>query len=564
MLLAGSDLLEGLHTVVLDEVHFLQDPYRGGVWEEVLVLSPARGPLRLPLGHRRQRAGAGGLAAFGARRHGRDRRAPAPHRPAPPLRRAPARGRGDAPARPCSTRRSPAARGSASTRRCAGPCRAARRTGTPRARARACPFRAPLRTELVDELDAAEHAAGHRLHLQPGRLRRRGAPGRPRRAPPDRAQERTAIRAGRRTHGSSRSATRTSASSATTSGSRASRRASPRTTPAWCRSSARRSRSASPPGCSRSSSPPRPCRSGINMPARSVVIERFTKFGGAGRATLTSGEYPQLTGRAGRRGLDEEGHAVVAWSTETTFAEVARSPRRRRRTCARRSGPPTTSRSTSSRASTATTASEVLHRSFAQWQARKPDLLTAPARPPASAVLEQLGYVDGWSLTPAGRARRASTTRPTSWSPRRSAATCSTGLEPSVLAGVLSCRGLRAAAGPPRARPPARASGSGKRRGPARRTAWARSATADLRRRSEALGALAERIRAIEEVHLVPAPASRRPGLATAVTSWARGASFATALGGGRPRRRRAGPWRLRPHHEVRGRPGPAGRPPAA
>ena len=40
MLLAGSDLLEGLHTVVLDEVHFIQDRYRGGVWEEVLVLSP--------------------------------------------------------------------------------------------------------------------------------------------------------------------------------------------------------------------------------------------------------------------------------------------------------------------------------------------------------------------------------------------------------------------------------------------------------------------------------------------------------------------------------------------
>ena len=40
MLLAHSDLLAGLHTVVLDEVHFIQDPYRGGVWEEVLVLSP--------------------------------------------------------------------------------------------------------------------------------------------------------------------------------------------------------------------------------------------------------------------------------------------------------------------------------------------------------------------------------------------------------------------------------------------------------------------------------------------------------------------------------------------
>ena len=63
---------------------------------------------------------------------------------------------------------------------------------------------------------------------------------------------------------------------------------------------------------------------GINMPARTVVIERFTKFGGAGRATLTSGEYAQLTGRAGRRGLDAEGHAVVLWSPETPLAEVAR------------------------------------------------------------------------------------------------------------------------------------------------------------------------------------------------------------------------------------------------
>ena len=67
MLLAGSDLLEGLHTVVLDEVHFIQDPYRGGVWEEVLVLSPARGPLRMPLGHGQQRQRARRLAALGAR-----------------------------------------------------------------------------------------------------------------------------------------------------------------------------------------------------------------------------------------------------------------------------------------------------------------------------------------------------------------------------------------------------------------------------------------------------------------------------------------------------------------
>ena len=40
MLFAGSPLLDGLAVVVLDEVHYLQDPYRGSVWEEVLVLAP--------------------------------------------------------------------------------------------------------------------------------------------------------------------------------------------------------------------------------------------------------------------------------------------------------------------------------------------------------------------------------------------------------------------------------------------------------------------------------------------------------------------------------------------
>lgn len=52
---------------------------------------------------------------------------------------------------------------------------------------------------------------------------------------------------------------------------------------------------------------------GINMPARSVVIERLDKFNGEERLPLTSGEYTQLTGRAGRRGIDVEGHAVVVW-----------------------------------------------------------------------------------------------------------------------------------------------------------------------------------------------------------------------------------------------------------
>jgi ATP-dependent RNA helicase HelY len=52
---------------------------------------------------------------------------------------------------------------------------------------------------------------------------------------------------------------------------------------------------------------------GINMPARTVVLERLVKYNGEAHVELTAGEYTQLTGRAGRRGIDIEGHAVVVW-----------------------------------------------------------------------------------------------------------------------------------------------------------------------------------------------------------------------------------------------------------
>ena len=53
---------------------------------------------------------------------------------------------------------------------------------------------------------------------------------------------------------------------------------------------------------------------GINMPARSVVLERLVKFNGETHADITPAEYTQLTGRAGRRGIDIEGHAVVLYN----------------------------------------------------------------------------------------------------------------------------------------------------------------------------------------------------------------------------------------------------------
>ena len=62
---------------------------------------------------------------------------------------------------------------------------------------------------------------------------------------------------------------------------------------------------------------------GINMPARTVVIEKLTKWNGETHADITPGEYTQLTGRAGRRGLDVEGHGVVLWQPGMNPQEVA-------------------------------------------------------------------------------------------------------------------------------------------------------------------------------------------------------------------------------------------------
>ena len=62
---------------------------------------------------------------------------------------------------------------------------------------------------------------------------------------------------------------------------------------------------------------------GINMPAKSVVIEDLWKFQGERHELLTPGEYTQLTGRAGRRGIDRLGHAIVVYQRKVPFERVA-------------------------------------------------------------------------------------------------------------------------------------------------------------------------------------------------------------------------------------------------
>ena len=61
---------------------------------------------------------------------------------------------------------------------------------------------------------------------------------------------------------------------------------------------------------------------GVNMPARAVVIEKLTKYNGETHELLTPSQFSQLSGRAGRRGLDVTGTAVILWSPFVDFAQV--------------------------------------------------------------------------------------------------------------------------------------------------------------------------------------------------------------------------------------------------
>ncbi len=138
---------------------------------------------------------------------------------------------------------------------------------------------------------------------------------------------------------------------------------------------------------------------GVNMPARSVVIEDLTKYSGAGHAELTPGEYTQLTGRAGRRGIDEVGYAVVLASQFHSFDDVARlagAPGRSLRSSFR----PTYNLAVSLvRRFDRTEAHRMVTSSFAQYLSDE-DL--GGQLDAVLDILSERGYVRGWQVTPKG------------------------------------------------------------------------------------------------------------------------------------------------------------------
>ena len=141
-----------------------------------------------------------------------------------------------------------------------------------------------------------------------------------------------------------RSTTTTSTCSATTAGSPGSRPASPPTTPGMVPPFKEAVEACFAAGLVKVVFATETLALGINMPARSVVIEKLSKFTGEHHEFLTPGEYTQLTGRAGRRGHRRRRlrrRAVVARSCRSTRSPALASSRTFR-AHARRSGRPTT------------------------------------------------------------------------------------------------------------------------------------------------------------------------------------------------------------------------------
>ncbi|MFV0256923.1 MAG: DEAD/DEAH box helicase [Acidimicrobiales bacterium] len=108
---------------------------------------------------------------------------------------------------------------------------------------------------------------------------------------------------------------------------------------------------------------------GINMPARSVVIDKLTKFTGDHHEPLTPAQYTQLTGRAGRRGIDTAGTAIVLWSPFVRFEQVADLALSRRFTLTSSFRPTYNMAANLVRRYDAEQARTMLNRSFAQFRA---------------------------------------------------------------------------------------------------------------------------------------------------------------------------------------------------
>ena len=143
---------------------------------------------------------------------------------------------------------------------------------------------------------------------------------------------------------------------------------------------------------------------GVNMPARSVVIDKPVKYDGQRTALLSAAQYTQFTGRAGRRGIDEAGWAVALWSPDCTFEQMARLASSRSFELRSAFRPTYNMVAALLGRMSAGEARDLMGRSFAQYQAdaasSRVDL--AGRFDAVAGVLRERGHLDGWTPTASG------------------------------------------------------------------------------------------------------------------------------------------------------------------
>jgi ATP-dependent RNA helicase HelY len=270
---------------------------------------------------------------------------------------------------------------------------------------------------------------------------------------------------------------------------------------------------------------------GVNMPARSVALEKFSKFSDAGRKFLTSGEYSQMTGRAGRRGLDDEGHAIVCFANDIALQDVGRVA------LAAPSDLHSSFRPTYNFTANLInhfeyeTALEVVQRSYAQFERdHRPSGSKRPLGEQMVArhhVLEELGYASGWKLNHQGQLLRSIYHECDLLIAESITSGVFEGLEPAQLAGLLSCfvfESKRASRTPNAARQVT----TKKKR--AMNDRLGHSRRGNINERLNDINATAAAIREVESRFAVPHAKEPDGKFATTIAAWARGASLSTVL----------------------------------
>ena len=270
---------------------------------------------------------------------------------------------------------------------------------------------------------------------------------------------------------------------------------------------------------------------GVNMPARSVALERFTKYSDAGRQFLTSAEYSQMTGRAGRRGLDDEGHAIVCFSPDIALHDVGRVALAAPGDLHSSFRPTYNFTANLINHFDEPTATEVVERSYAQFEAtrRRGSSTRSLSEQLRSRhhVLEALGYAEGWRLNADGQILRALYHESDLLVAEALRAGLFDGLDAAAFAGLASCfvyeprRARRA----PNA---AKAVSTKKRRTIPDRLGNDRRISLDERLR--ALGVIAATVRQAEDQFQVPHGRDPDGAFATTIAAWSRGAPLGTVL----------------------------------